>query len=139
EFGCDASRQYLSSISMGAFGSWRLVLEEPSRFAAIAPVCGGLDAPPAALYREGVHPGTDPYEAAADLLRGLPAWVFHGSADRVIPVDESRRVVEALRSAGSDVRYTEYPGVGHHSWDRAYAEPDLPEWLLGCRRRSGGA
>jgi hypothetical protein len=36
----------------------------------------------------------------------------------------------ALQAAGANVRYTEYPGVGHNSWDKAYAEPDLVPWLL---------
>jgi len=134
EFGCDPARQYLTGISMGAFGSWRLALETPDRFAAIVPVCGGLDAPPAVLYRAGGHAGMEPYDASAQLLRGLPAWVFHGAADGVIPVEESRRVVDVLRAAGADVRYTEYPGAGHNSWDQAYSEPDLPSWLLGRKR-----
>ncbi len=29
-----------------------------------------------------------------------------------------------------EVIYTEYPGVGHNSWDKAYAEDDLINWLL---------
>jgi predicted peptidase len=33
------------------------------------------------------------------------------------------------------VNYTEYPGVGHDSWDLAYADPDLPRWLLQQRMR----
>lgn len=134
EFACDASREYLTGISMGAFGSWRLALDRPDRFAAIVPVCGGLDASPTALYHAGQGASVQPHEAAANLLHNLPAWVFHGAEDRVIPVEESRRMVDALRAAGGDVRYTEYPGVGHNSWDRAYADPGLPEWLLGKHR-----
>ena len=47
-----------------------------------------------------------------------------------MPVEESRKMVEALRAAGGDVKYTEYPGVGHNSRDKAYAEPELFPWLL---------
>jgi enterochelin esterase-like enzyme len=37
---------------------------------------------------------------------------------------------DALKAAGGNVRYTEYPGVGHDSWNKAYAEPDLMTWML---------
>ena len=59
-----------------------------------------------------------------------PVWVFHGGADDTVPVTESRQMVAALKAAGGNVRYTEYPGVKHDSWDTAYAEPDLFPWLL---------
>jgi len=127
--GGDARRQYLTGISMGGYGSWRLALDEPDRFAALVPICGGLDASPLAIARAGGDPG-DPPAAAARILAHVPTWIFHGADDRVIPVTESRVMVEALRAAGAPVRYTEYPGVGHNAWDRAYAEPELPEWLL---------
>jgi enterochelin esterase-like enzyme len=39
-------------------------------------------------------------------------------------------MAEALKAAGANYRYTEYPGVGHNSWDKAYAEPELVPWLL---------
>jgi predicted peptidase len=45
-------------------------------------------------------------------------------------VEGSRAMTEALRKAGADVHYTEYEGVGHNSWDRAYAEPELWQWLF---------
>ena len=60
-------------------------------------------------------------------------WIFHGGEDRTVPVEESRKMVKALKAAGANVTYTEYEGVGHNSWDDAYAEPDLMTWLLAHR------
>jgi predicted peptidase len=48
----------------------------------------------------------------------------------VVPVDGSRKLNEAIKAAGGNVRYTEYPGVGHNSWDNAYADPELMTWML---------
>jgi len=137
----DPARQYLSGISMGAYGSWRLALENPERFAALVPICGGLDAPPSALARAAGDdassdrpPAADPHAAAARILRELPTWIFHGDADGVIPVGESRTLVEAFRRAGAPVRYTEYRGVAHNSWDAAYSEKALTDWLFAQKR-----
>ena len=62
----------------------------------------------------------------------MPAWVFHGEDDPIVPVDEARRMVDALRAAGADeVRLTIYPGVGHDSWTKAYdSGGELFEWFL---------
>ena len=134
EFGGDPARQLLTGVSMGGSGAWPLALAARGRWARLAPVCGWLaresvaGEPPARLA-EG------PYAAAARALGGLPTWVFHGSDDRIIPVGASRVMVEAMRDAGGDVRYTEYPDVGHASWRQAYAERALYAWLLGA----GGA
>ena len=62
-------------------------------------------------------------------------WAFHGAIDDEVPVTESRNMVAALRRAGGRVTYTEYPGIGHDSWDRAYADPNMVRWLLQQRRR----
>jgi predicted peptidase len=59
-----------------------------------------------------------------------PTWIFHGAADPLVPVTEARKMAEALKTGGGDVRYTEYEGVDHNAWDRAYAEPDLFSWML---------
>ncbi len=129
----DADRQYLTGISMGGYGSWRLALDAPDRFAALVPLCGGLDAAPEAIRRAGGDPAA-PHASVARILAETPIWIFHGAADVVIPVSESREMADALREAGGDVRYTEYPGVGHDSWDAAYADPELPAWLLAQER-----
>ena len=47
-----------------------------------------------------------------------------------MPVERSREMVAALKAAGSSVKFTEYPGVGHNSWEKAYAEKDLTDWLF---------
>jgi len=61
----------------------------------------------------------------------IPIWLFHGDADTTIPVDESRRIYAALQAAGAkDTHYTEYPGVGHNSWDKAYADEAMWAWLF---------
>jgi enterochelin esterase-like enzyme len=52
----------------------------------------------------------------------------------VVPVTESRRLHAAFNQAGSPVYYTEYPGVGHNSWDPAFSDPMLWDWLFTQRR-----
>ena len=62
----------------------------------------------------------------------VPTWAFHGDADETVPVGMSRVMIEAMQAAGAtDVRLTEYPGVGHDSWTEAYNTPELYEWMLG--------
>jgi predicted peptidase len=137
EFGGDRDRTYLTGISMGGYGSWQLGLDHPGRFAAIVPVCGGIQPVPALprIRVTGLPPApADPYAAAAARLGTTPIWMFHGGADRVVLTAESRSMNAALRATGSTARYTEYEGVGHNSWDRAYAEPELWSWLFEQRR-----
>lgn len=101
---------------MGAFGVWSLAQRHPGRYAAILPVCGGGE----------VH--------RAARLRNLPAWVFHGAKDDVIPVARSVQMVEAIRAAGGSPRLTIYPEVGHDSWTETYANEEIYRWLLAQRR-----
>ena len=68
--------------------------------------------------------------AVAAKVGKTPVWVFHGGADPVVPVTESRKMVEAIKAAGGSVRYNEYEGIGHNSWDKAYAEPEIFRWML---------
>ena len=49
---------------------------------------------------------------------------------RAVKVDGSRDMIEAIKKAGGKPKYTEYPGVGHNSWDKAYGTDELYKWLL---------
>jgi predicted peptidase len=120
----DRSRIYLTGLSMGGREAWRLAASNPSRFAALVPICGRR--PDGVRSIEDTRP-----------LCELPIWVFHGAQDQVVPIEESNEIVAALRTYGANVRYTVYPDAGHDSWTQAYAEPDLYTWLLGQRRTDG--
>jgi len=136
EFKGDGKRTYLTGLSMGGFGTWDLASRYPRKFAALVPICGGISTPPALLkmYPElGKNSYPDDPSSYAEVAKKIgktPVWIFHGGADEVVPPENSRKMKEALKAAGGDVRYTEYPGVGHNSWDKAYAEPELVTWLF---------
>ena len=137
EFHGDPSRVYLTGLSMGGYGSYHLALAHPEKFAAMVVVCGGLmpHETTTAVQQSPLTMGSgDPYTFTAHALRKMPMWLFHGDDDRVIPVTESRTMVERLRAEGSSVRYTELAGVGHNAWDRAYATPELWTWLFAQHR-----
>ncbi|HET8646653.1 MAG TPA: PHB depolymerase family esterase [Vicinamibacteria bacterium] len=138
EFHGDPDRIYLAGLSMGAYGAWVLAFEDPQRYAAIVSVAGGIVPPAHRRARLAQLPPTlqadDPYAATAARVKGIPAWLFHGADDATVPVAESRRIVAALEKAGASPRYTEYAGVPHNAWDRAFAEPELAKWLLAQRR-----
>jgi predicted peptidase len=136
EFRGDPKRTYLTGLSMGGYGSWDLASRYPGKFAAVIPICGGIT-PPDRLVK--VHPdlaktgypdNPGSYAEVAHKIGKTPVWIFHGAEDVTVPPDYSRKMNRALKAAGGDVRYTEYPGVGHDSWDKAYAEPELMSWLL---------
>jgi predicted peptidase len=111
----DTDRVYIMGLSMGGYGTWDAVCRWPGRFAAAVPICGGGD------------------PAVADRLADTPVWAFHGDADPVVVVDRSRVMIEAMREAGGEPKYTEYEGVGHDSWTPAFAEPALLTWLTAQR------
>ena len=137
ELAADADRVYLTGVSMGGYGTWEIALEHPDRFAALVPICGGLRpllaAPSIAVTALAGMTG-EIHDIAAAKLAHIPSWIFHGAADKSVPVEESRAMASALERAGAPIRYTEYPRVGHISWDRAYAEPELWTWLFEQRR-----
>jgi len=140
EYAADKSRVYLTGLSMGGNGAWHLAFQDPDRFAAALVVCGfvgeftgrrsGIRYPPLVPAGAG-----DPYREVARRLARLPIWIFHGEADPVVSVEESRRMASALQAAGANVRYTELPGVGHDAWSLAYERPDVVAWLLGQKRK----
>jgi len=143
EFNGDPQRLYVTGISMGGHGTWYVAAKAPGKFAAIVPICGFVNVKRPDLPTEGkafvlkdnpFAKSPDPYVAAASQISKVPTWIFHGSADPIISPDESRRMFQTLKASGFDVKYTEYQGVAHNSWDRAYAEPDLVPWLLSRRR-----
>ncbi|UPG91014.1 prolyl oligopeptidase family serine peptidase [Luteibacter aegosomaticola] len=134
EFHGDRKRLYLTGLSMGGYGSWQLAVDFPDKFAAAAIICGGITQLPdpegRRLFLQGVPAGKDPFAWAAEKIGKTPVWIFHGGDDNVVPTEQSRKMNAALVKRGAEVKYTEFPGVNHGSWMKAYATPDLWEWMF---------
>lgn len=111
----DPERVYLTGLSMGGYGAWKLAMDYPDRFAAVAPICGGGDV------------------SAVGALKDVPVWVFHGAQDDVVPIHESESMVKALRACEGNVKFTVYPKAGHDAWTETYENPALYEWFLDQR------
>jgi predicted peptidase len=117
-FRVDERRMYLTGLSMGAFGAFRLAAEQPTRFAAIALVAGG----------------GEPERACR--IADAPVWIFHNRNDEVVPVRYSEELASALRACGAErLRVSIFdapePGVwNHNAWRAAYLRPELYQWLL---------
>ena len=114
----DPNRIYLTGLSRGGSAAWELAVQYPSKFAAMAVVCGMTPVP----YADWID-------------RQMPIWVFHGEQDPVIPVEESENMVKRLRQMGYEVRFTKYPDVGHDAWTRAYENDELYSWFIKHKRK----
>ncbi|MEQ9438724.1 MAG: peptidase [Cyclobacteriaceae bacterium] len=112
----DETRRYVTSISRGGYGSWHFIGLRPDLFAAAIPVCGGGD------------------PTLAPNMADVSVWAFHGRNDRNVPVSGSRDVIEAMKMAGGDPRYTEFPDEGHNIWYQVSQTPGLLDWLFAQKR-----
>ncbi|GAC1383819.1 MAG: hypothetical protein NVSMB45_11430 [Ginsengibacter sp.] len=118
-FSIDTNRIYLTGLSMGGGGTLWLGLTRPDTWAAIAPVC---PAPPA---------GAD--QLAPNALN-FPVHFFQGGADPVVKPEGTREWVKKMKEIGTNVEYVEYPGVGHNSWEKAYADEFIFKWFSNFKR-----
>lgn len=110
--GVDSNRVYITGLSMGGYGTWDALARYPGYFAAAVPICGGGD------------------PATVSKFIKVPIWCFHGDQDNAVKVTRSREMIDALKAAGANPKYTEYPGVGHDSWTATYANPEVFKWLF---------
>ncbi len=112
----DPDRIYVTGLSMGGSGSWRLAAYAPQRLAAIAPICGG----------------GEPYWAKR--IGQLPVWAFHGAKDTAVSLERTLAMDEALKNNGAHPKLTIYPEADHDSWTETYNNPEFYDWLLLQRR-----
>ena len=112
----DKQRVYVIGLSMGAMGTYDLVIRYPEVFAAAIPICGTVN--PTRL----------------NAAKEVKFRIFHGDADNVVPISGSRQSYKALKAVGADVRYTEFPGTTHGSWNPAFNQPDFMSWLFSQKK-----
>lgn len=134
----DKNRVYITGLSMGGFGSWYLLINNPNRFAAAIIFSGASD------------------PEMASKIKNIPIWNFHGDVDTAVPVEGSRNMIKAISNCGKDVLlisdpnnksfwdsefktnrihssahiYTEYKDKGHVIWSESYSNWHVREWMF---------
>lgn len=118
EMSIDANRRYVSGVSLGGYGSWHFITMRPDIFAAAVPVCGRGDS--------HLAPG----------IIDVSVWAFHGTHDRNVPVIGSRDMINAIKKAGGNPKYTEFPDKAHDIWYEVSQTNGLWDWLFEQKRDS---
>jgi predicted esterase len=118
QYSIDTLRRYVIGESGGGYGSWHFIGNHPGMFAAAIPVCGGGG------------------EELAKNMADVSIWAFHGSEDVLVPVSYSRKMVNALRKAGSKPRYTEFPGADHYIGKQVAETPGIWDWFFAQKRKN---
>jgi predicted peptidase len=108
----DKDREYVTGLSMGGFGTFALLAHSPERFAAAAPIAGAADT------------------NIAPRLAHIPIWATHGVKDAAVPFDADQKIVDAIKAAGGDIKFTPIPEGGHDVWTDVYSGTELFDWLL---------
>ena len=135
---------------MGAQGALELALRQPKHYKAVVLASGYIDKEDPDLKSVQKH-NPDKKERLWKALGWKPVWLFHSSTDSVVDVKNSDVIAKVLNE-GKDIgdhsehsevfRYTRYEsapeapdgmsgggGPGHASWERAWLEEGLWEWV----------
>lgn len=151
-YSIDTNRIYITGLSMGGYGTWIYMDEDPYKFAAAMPLCGGLwgvDDKDSAIVRRFKH---------------IPVWNFHGAKDVTVNTNLSRSIMRQYPKFGleplythnyyryefsledsiiehfidchADIIYSELPNDGHSIWYEVYGMPLAKKWLFRQRKHS---
>lgn len=126
-YAVDASRVYLTGLSMGGNGTWVYAYSDfnsQNKLAAIVPIASWGDT----------------NKACRIASREIPVWAFHGVDDNVISFDRGRSIYEAAKSCTQnnypEINFTAYQDTKHDSWKKAYDvrnefhTPNVYQWML---------
>jgi dienelactone hydrolase len=130
EFHADPDRTYLVGLSLGGYGAWELARNYPDRWAAIVIAASGI------FWSYAPERWQEVSTLPAEYARAVghtPLWLFHGADDPLVPPRESELMFQAVKAAGGHIRFWLYQGYNHDCWTRAFAEPEVPRWMLAHR------
>jgi predicted peptidase len=114
----DKNRIYVMGCSMGGYATWNFVMRYPRLITAAVPICGAGD------------------PSMAKEIKHLPIWAFHGDKDPTVPLSGSTDMIKALTSfKDNKAQLTIYEGVGHNSYEMAWKETDLVDWVFSQKKK----
>lgn len=115
----DASRIYLTGLSMGGWGTLKLAMEHPEMFAAVASVCAPTDQ----VMTANIH-----------RFKDLNMKIFHGGMDDIVLPANAFNFYQKLHPVNPSAELVIFPNDNHNSWDSAYSNPALYEWMLSKKK-----
>ncbi|MCL2651890.1 MAG: subclass B1 metallo-beta-lactamase, partial [Candidatus Azobacteroides sp.] len=107
----------------GGYGTYIVAMDFPDKFAAIVPLCGGIN---------------DSDTSRVCNMRNIPIWTFHGTADDKIPISETERIVSELRKCNGEIKFTRLQNEGHAIQGLYEAKPQIYKWLLKHQKTNTG-
>ncbi|CEJ68825.1 Prolyl oligopeptidase family protein [Chryseobacterium oranimense G311] len=117
----DASRIYLTGLSLGGWGTLKLALEHPEMFAAVVPVCAPTDM---IMY------------ANINRYKDLNMKIFHGGMDDIVLPENAFKFYQKLHPVNPSAELVIFPNDNHNSWDSTYSDPKLYEWMLSKKKEN---
>lgn len=110
----DSTRVYVIGMSLGGYGTLDFAGTFPDKVAAAMALCGGSTLKDVSGLGE------------------LPLWIMHGTADRAVPIKQSKVVVEQLKKEGNDkrLRYDWLKGASHGALARILYMTKTYDWLF---------
>lgn len=112
DYPIDTSRIYITGHSMGATGSWDMMLRYPDLFAAALISSGETDT------------------SKANLLTHIPIWAFAGEKDNIVTASVTTKMAEAINQAGGNVQLTVFQNKGHDIGHLAIKDINSKKWLF---------
>lgn len=113
-YATDTTRVYVIGMSLGGYGTLDFTGTYPERVAAAMALCGG--------------------STLKDFsgLGRVPLWIMHGTADKAVPIKQSKAVVSAMQAAGCDslLRYDWLKGASHGDPARILYLKQTYDWLF---------
>jgi predicted peptidase len=114
QYDTDTTRVYVCGMSMGGYGTLHFIGKYPDQLTAGVALCGGGKS------------------SDACNLSKVPLWIQHGTADKPVPVSESRKIVKAIKACdgGKNLIYKEIAGASHGAMEREFRKNDMYDWLF---------
>ena len=116
----DPDRVYLTGISLGGQGTFVTGIDHADKLTALVPLCGWLN--------------DDDLNRLCTSLKTMPILTYHGTADNVISISETDRVVKALQDCKGNIEYKRLENEGH-GIQFLYERPEIYEWMLQWKRK----
>jgi len=117
-YNVDESRIYVCGMSLGGYGTLHFAGKYADKITSAVAICGGGN------VKDGCK------------LATIPLWIQHGDVDYIVPMSESKKVVDAIKKCDekADVTLTIIKGGNHGNVERLFHEDAMYDWLFKQKR-----